>query len=62
MKVNQRIAVWRLKKELEKSKSININRVCNLLSQIRAYMSNVKEEYYDWYKWKSINRAIDKIN
>lgn len=47
MKVNQRIAVWRLKKELEKSKSININRVCNLLSQIRAYMSNVKEEYYD---------------
>lgn len=47
MKVNQRIAVWRLKKELEKSKSININRVCNLLSQIRAYMSNVKEEYYE---------------
>ncbi|MCM1263614.1 MAG: hypothetical protein NC313_12950 [Butyrivibrio sp.] len=47
MKVNQRIVVCRLKKELEKSKSINTNRVCNLLSQIRAYMSNVKEEYYE---------------
>ncbi len=45
-KFNQKIVVWCLKKELEKSKSININHVCNLLSQIRAYMTNVKEEYY----------------
>ena len=47
LKINQKIVVWRLKKELEKSQSININRVCNLLSQIRAYMSNFKEEYYE---------------
>lgn len=40
-KINQKFVVWRLKRELEKSKSININRVCNLLSRIRAYMSNV---------------------
>ncbi len=46
-KINQKFVVWRLKRELEKSKSININRVCNLLSRIRAYMSNVKEEYYE---------------
>ncbi len=35
------------KKELEKSKSINTNYICNLLLKIRAYMSNVKEEYYE---------------
>lgn len=47
LKVNQKVVVWLLKKELEKSKSINTNYICNLLSKIRAYMSNVKEEYYE---------------
>ena len=47
LKMNQRIVVWRLKRELEKPKSIDTNHVCNLLSRIRAYMSNVKEEYYE---------------